>query len=115
MCAAMGRRKGNVEKVLDPKQVTAISSSLQKAMPDLVKGAISVDPGKMFNQYASFSALFVFLFLRSICSARLAFCMYRFAFDVHLRQPPLQRSHQRTRVGSQGVSRGCAHTACASQ
>ena len=52
---AMGRLKGIVEVTLEGTEVSQVAADLKQAMPDVVKGAVSVDAGKMFDEYASHS------------------------------------------------------------
>ena len=52
---AMGRLKGIVEVTLNGTEVSQVAADLKQAMPDVVKGAVSVDAGKMFDEYASHS------------------------------------------------------------
>ena len=51
----MGRQKGTAEKVLLPEQIAQLAAELREKMPDIVKGAISVAPGSMFNEMATYS------------------------------------------------------------
>ena len=53
-----------MEKILDQKEIKEISKKACEDMPDLVKGIASVDPGKIFNEFASHSALSFILYVR---------------------------------------------------
>ena len=46
----MGRQKGIVELILDEKQVGQVAADIKAAMPDMVKGALSVAPEKLFGE-----------------------------------------------------------------
>ena len=48
----MGRSKGIVEVRLEPQEVDDVAKSIQSLMPEVMKGACSVDPTKLFGGFA---------------------------------------------------------------
>lgn len=56
-CLAMGRQKGTVELILDKSQVLTAMSEMKALIPDTVKGCVKAAPGKVFNEFATYSIL----------------------------------------------------------
>ena len=53
----MGRSKGIVEVRLEPEEVDGVAKRIESLMPEVVKGACSVDPTQLFGGFAVNSIL----------------------------------------------------------